>query len=75
MDIRDNQGRAKMAINIFYVMGIVTLEMIVSDLMQYNLLSQELYTEAEATSNDSRQMLFGGIYLIFLVACVYVFIN
>ncbi|MFK7773739.1 MAG: DUF4328 domain-containing protein [Saprospiraceae bacterium] len=75
MDIRDNTERAKMATNIFYVMGVVILGMIISDIMQYNLLIQEFYTAEEANSNDSRQMLIGGIYLIFLVACAYVFIN
>ena len=75
MDIRDNQERAKMAINIFYVMGVVILGMAISNVMQYSLLTQEFYTQAEADSNDSRQMIIAGIYLIFLVACAYVFIN
>lgn len=39
------------------------------------MLTQEFYTQEEATSNDTRQMIFGVTYLIFLVACGYVFIN
>lgn len=33
MDIRDNSERAKMAINIFYAMGVVIVGVIISDIM------------------------------------------
>ncbi len=55
MELRDNRERAKWILNIFYIMMAMYVILIISDLMEYNLLQKEYFSTEEGDANDMRQ--------------------
>jgi uncharacterized protein DUF4328 len=73
MQLKNNKERAKWILSIFYLMLAFSPIVIVSDIMEYNLLLGEFSTE-EGDSNDLRQTIVGLLDLIIYIAAIVFFI-
>jgi len=70
----NNQQRAKNVQLIFWVMLGITALGIMSDVMQFNLLSQENYGDEAAQLNDTRQSVVGILQIAVFITAVVLFI-
>lgn len=77
--IKPNKERAKGAIILLWIMLALEVLMFISDYMEYSLLQRALngggVDYQDATSNDTRQLLIGILYLIAIIISGIFFIN
>lgn len=66
-NILDNSQRAKTTITCFYILLVAYILMLISDFMEYQLLSKGSFGYAEADANDMRQL---AVYLLNFIAQV-----
>ncbi|PHN07651.1 DUF4328 domain-containing protein [Flavilitoribacter nigricans] len=70
--LRPNQERARAIIIIFWVMLGVTVLLLISNFLQYRLLSSYDFDADQADSNDNRQMVLAFLFLaIYILSIVY----
>ncbi|MEO9533128.1 MAG: DUF4328 domain-containing protein [Crocinitomicaceae bacterium] len=74
-NVLDNAQRAKTAITCFYILLGCYALMLVSNVMEYMLLSKGSFGIAEANSNDQRQLLITLLSMIAQIVVIVVFIQ
>lgn len=77
--LKNNAERAKTAINVFYVFCGIALIALISQYFEIILLEKYINGQFldydEASSNDTRQLIIGILYLIAIIATIVVFLN
>jgi len=73
MELKDNSQRANWILIAFYLMLVLTIAFIASNLMQYDMM-QKVYTLEEVEANDLRQQIIALAYYLTFILCAVFFI-
>lgn len=79
MELKDNSNRARLVINVFWILIALNLVAVFSGLLQYDLITRigesSNFSQEEANANDLRQGIIGILQTLVAIASIVTFIS